>query len=211
MTNYFARQAAGYANEFKRSLGGLVGIATGLLADRHLSDDEIRFLNGWLQTNDAIAYCWPGDVLHARVKAVLADGVITEAERAHLVETLQALLGGTLDDLAASTHATSLAFDEVEAIQFSGSAFCLTGEFVYAPREVCARAIESRGGVVKNSVTKKLQYLIVGGLGSPEWKHGSFGTKIEQAMRHKREGLPVLVVHEDRWVVSLGTCRQSEG
>jgi NAD-dependent DNA ligase len=203
MTNYYARQAAGYANEFRRSLGGLVGIATGLLADRHLSDDEIRFLSEWLQANDAIAYCWPGDVLQARIKGVLADGIISEAERAHLVETLQALLGGTLDDLAASTHATTLTFDEVHTVQFPGSAFCLTGDFVYGPREVCARAIESRGGVVKSSVTKKLNYLIVGGLGSPEWKHGSFGNKIERAMRNKRDGLPILVVHEDWWVASL--------
>jgi NAD-dependent DNA ligase len=211
MTNYYARQAAGYANEFKRSLGALVGIATGLLADRHLSDDEIRFLSHWLDANDAIAFSWPGDVLHARIKAVLADGSITESERLYMVETLQSLLGGTLDNLATSTHAADLAFDDVQTVQFPGSVFCLTGDFVYAAREICARAIESRGGIIKNSVTKKLNYLIVGGLGSPEWKHGSFGTKIEQAMRHKSDGLPLLIVHEDQWISSLQLSHEVEG
>lgn len=203
MANYFARQAAAYENEFKQSLGVLVGIATGLLADRQLVDLEVRFLSEWLESHDEISHSWPGDVVYARIKAIGADGIITEPERVHLVDTLRALIGGTLEGLAASTHVTGLAFDDVGRVVFPGATFCLTGNFVYAPREVCTTETEKRGGQVKNSVTKKLQYLIVGGLGSPEWKHGSFGTKIEQAIRYKREGLPILVVHEDQWASSL--------
>ena len=203
MTNFFARQGAAYANQMKRSLGALVGIAQGLLSDQHLSDQEIRFLNDWLTTNDAIAASWPGDVIHARIRTALADGVVTEAERTHLIDTLQQLIGGALDDLAASTHVTGLAFDDVPGVEFEGARFCLTGEFVYAPREVCATAISKRGGIVGDSVTKKLRYLVVGGLGSDEWKHGSFGTKIEKAILYKRSGLPILIVHEDRWASSL--------
>lgn len=203
MSNFFARQSATYANEMKRSLGALLGIATGLLADRQLNDLEIRFLNEWLQGNSAIATSWPGDVIHARIQGVLSDGVVTESERLHLVKTLQELVGGTLEELASSTHVTQLAFDDVPQLRFSGTSFCLTGDFVFAPREICAREIEQRGGVVIRSVTKKLNYLVVGGLGSPEWKHGSFGIKIEQAIKHKRDGLSVKIVHEDRWASSL--------
>jgi hypothetical protein len=58
----------------------------------------------------------------------------------------------------------------------------------------------SCGYVILN---KKLTYLIVGGLGSPEWKHGSFGTKIEKAMQYKRQGLGIMIVHEDNWAQSL--------
>ncbi|MGE0358104.1 MAG: BRCT domain-containing protein [Burkholderiales bacterium] len=202
MTHFFARQGAAYANDMKRSFGALVGIAQGLLCDRHLSDQEIAFLDDWLLSNDAIATAWPGDVVHARIKSVLADGVVTEAERTHLIDTLTQLIGGSLDKLAESTHVTGLAFDDVSRVAFGGARFCLTGEFVYAPRDVCAVAIESRGGVV-GGVTKKLNYLVVGGLGSSEWKHGSFGTKIEKVMQYKREGVPILVVHEDTWASSL--------
>lgn len=187
----------------KRSLGALLGIAQGLLSDKHLSDQEVRFLNNWLIANEAIAASWPGDVIHARIKSALADGVITEPERAHLVETLQKLIGSTLEDLAASTHVTQLAFDDVPRVDFPKSLFCLTGDFVFGPREVCIAAIEKRGGTTGNSVTKKLRYLVVGGLGSPEWKHGSFGTKIEKAIRYRRDGVGILIVHEDRWASSL--------
>lgn len=203
MTNFFARRAAAYANEMKRSLGALLGIAQGLLSDKRLSDEEVRFLNDWLSANGVIAASWPGDVIHARVKTALADGVITETERAHLVDTLQKLIGGTLEELAASTHVTQLAFDDVASVDFPGSVFCFTGDFVYGPRDVCMTASAKRGGIASNSVTKTLRYLVVGGLGSPEWKHGSFGTKIEKAIRYKRDGVGILIVHEDRWASSL--------
>lgn len=113
MSNFFASQYAGYANDMKRSLGALVGIAQGLLCDGQLTDSEIRFLDAWLTENDAIANAWPGEVVHARVKAALADGVITEAEREHLLDTLTQLIGGSLDELAASTHVTGLALDSI--------------------------------------------------------------------------------------------------
>lgn len=203
MTNFFTRQAAAYRNDMKRSLGALLGITQGLLSDRNLNDQEIAFLNDWLSANDVIATTWPGDVVYARVRAALADGVITDAERTHLVDTLQKLIGGTLDELAESAHVTQLAFDAVPRVEFSGALFCLTGDFVFGSRNVCEATIEKRGGAMSQSVTKKLRYLVVGGLGSPEWKHGSFGTKLEKAMNYKRDGVGIFIVHEDQWASSL--------
>lgn len=203
MSNFFTRQSAEFRNDLNRSLGALVGIAQGLICDSKLNDDEIRFLDRWLRENQNISLSWPGDVVHERVRTVLQDGVVTEVERQHLAQTLQQLIGGTLDELADSTHVTSLAFDEVESLHFQDARFCLTGDFVFAPRSVCADAIERRGGVVSSSVSRKTHYVVVGGLGSPEWKHGSFGTKLEQAMKLKREGASLLVIHEDRWATSL--------
>ena len=205
MSNFFARRGAAYRNELNRSFGALVGIATGMLGDRHLSDAEIDFLSKWLQANEAIAAVWPGDVIYERVRGALADGRISEPERKHLVDTLQSLIGGTLDDLAESTHATSLALDDVSVVMFAERVFCLTGDFAFAPRDICAVEIEKRGGTVKPGISKKVHYLVVGGLGSPEWKHGSFGTKIEKAMELKRNGAPILLVHEDVWARSFHT------
>ncbi|MEO8298648.1 MAG: BRCT domain-containing protein [Burkholderiales bacterium] len=199
MTNFFVRQSAAFKNDLSRSLGALIGIAQGLLCDGHLNDQEIAFLNTWLRENESISLTWPGDVIHQRVMAILQDGVVTEEERSHLMRTLQQLVGGTLEELAEATHVTELIFDEVPDLVFKDSRFCLTGEFVFAPRSTCAEAIERRGGIVSSAVNKKIQYVVVGGLGSAEWKHGSFGTKIEQAMKLKREGVPLRILHEDRW------------
>jgi NAD-dependent DNA ligase len=203
MTNFFKRQSASFRNDLNRSLGALVGIAQGLVCDRHLNDSEITFLKQWIEANEIISLTWPGDVVYARIQAVLADGIVTDVERAHLLDTLQKLIGGSLEELESTTHVSELMFDPVTTLEFSGRVFCLTGDFVFAPRSVCAAAIEERGGAVVGSVTKKLNYLVVGGLGSPEWKHGSFGTKVEKAVALKRDGLPILIVHEDHWANSL--------
>jgi len=203
MSNLFARQGASYKNELNRSLGALLGIAQGMLCDGQLNDDEIKFLNAWLTENSAISTVWPGDVLHARIRDALADGAISAEERAYLAETLRQVIGGDLEDMSAETHVTELALDRDAAVTIPGATFCLSGDFVYAPRAKCELEIEKRSGIVAGSVTKKLTYLVVGGLGSKEWKHGSFGTKIEKAIEYKRAGIPLLIVHEDQWARAL--------
>jgi NAD-dependent DNA ligase len=95
-----------------------------------------------------------------------------------------------------------MGFDDVQRIDFQDQRFCLTGDFIYGPREVCEEAISRRGGIV-GSVTKKLRYLVVGGRGSKEWKHGSFGLKFEKAVQYRRAGSPILIVREDCWASSL--------
>jgi len=191
-----------HRNDVQRSLEALLGLAQGMLADQHLNDAEIRFLLDWLARNASIAAAWPGNVVHARVRSVLDDGVVTEPERQHLVATLQQLIEGTLDEPAPAPGPV-LAFDHPAAIVFPQSRFCLTGEFAYASPEVCAATIERRGGMISSAITRKLNYLVVGGLGSKDWKPGSYGTKVEKALEYKREGAAILIVHEERWASSL--------
>jgi NAD-dependent DNA ligase len=203
MPESYNRIIAKYYNDLKRSAGALIGIAQGVICDRHLSDAEIHFLSEWLCNNDEISQDWPGDILCSKIKEVLADGVITETERQQLIDILQGLIGGTIETLASATHVSQLVFDEVNEIRHGQSRFCLTGDFVYGPRTRCHEEITIRGGIIGESINKKLSYLIVGGLGSPEWKHGSYGTKVEKAMSYKKSGCPILIIHEQCWTRSL--------
>jgi NAD-dependent DNA ligase len=203
MADDWARQALYYRNEFRQAGGLLIGLVTGLVADAVLTDDEIRFLQEWIEVHDEVKYGWPGDIIHRRLHAVLEDGLISEAEREHLLTTLRELIGGNQETLAAATHVTGLAFDPVDEVVFQGCVFCLTGNFVYAPREICESEVVKRGGIVKSSVSKRINYVIVGSLGSQEWKHGSYGTKIEKAIQLRRDGAPLKVVREDVWTAAL--------
>jgi hypothetical protein len=187
----------------KRPLGELLGIARGLLADAELSDHEIRFLNDWLDAHYSIASSFPGNAVHERIRAVLEDGVITAEERSHLVDTLTMLIDDRLEDLAEQVDLTELWFDEVGLIEFDHTRFCLTGNFIYGPREVCKTAIEQRGGVVTPSVSGEAQFLVVGALGVDEWRDGGLGAEIEAAMRMRAQGKPVRIIPEDCWVAQL--------
>lgn len=203
MTTFFTRQNAAFRNDLNRSAGALIGIAQGLLCDGVLNDDEIRFLKNWLEHNEVVATTWPGDVIYSRISRVLEDGIVTTDERDYLIETLRQLIGGSLDELAESAHATELAIDQNVTVTIRDSTFCLTGDFVFALRQNCEDITRKYGGEISKSVTKKVTYLVVGGLGSNEWKHGSFGLKIQKAIDYKRQGIPLSIIHEDQWASAL--------
>jgi NAD-dependent DNA ligase len=202
-SNLYTRQAAAFRNEMRQSCAALVGIVQGILADGELQDREVTFLQSWLRGAESVALTRPGSAIYAQVNDILADGIITTEERAHLTDTLLRLVGGTLDELAESSHVSELPIDAHAEIDVPQRVFCFTGDFVFGPRPICERAVSTRGGIISASVTKKLHYLVVGGLGSAEWKHGSFGTKIEKAVEYRQSGIPIKIVHEDTWASSL--------
>jgi hypothetical protein len=198
MVATFGREI-GSISQFRLSLGALVGVAQRLVCDQKLSDNDIYPLHNWLQYNIGISRRWPGDILHTRVRGILADGIVTEAEHAFLIKTLVKFLSGAGEDLPEPAHVSGLAYDDVDPLVFASKSFCLTGDFVFGPRKFCETVITRRGGTVLGSVTEELHYLIIGSLGRPEWKNGSYGLKIEKTMVYKRIGLPLFVVREDWW------------
>lgn len=191
------------SSSLKQSLGELLGVARGLMADEELTNSEIRFLNDWLEQRYTMTSSFPGNIIHQRIKDVLEDGVITEEERSHLVDTLNLLIDDRLEDLAEQVDLTELWFDEVGLIEFNKARFCLTGNFVFGPREVCKTAIEQRGGIVKPAVGDEIQFLVVGSLGVDEWRTGGLGTEIERAMRLRATGKKVKIIPEDSWAALL--------
>lgn len=187
----------------KESLPELLGLARGLLADEILSNDEIEFLHHWLEQHHAVKSSFPGNIIHDRISEVLADGVITEDERSHLVVTLNLLIENRLDELKDEVELTELWFDDVAAIKFDSTLFCLTGNFVYGPLDQCKKAIEKHGGFVSASVAKELDFLVIGGLGVDEWRHGGLGKEIETAIKLRKESRRVKIIHEDLWASQL--------
>ena len=173
------------------------------MADEVLTDGEIEYLHDWLEDRYAMTSSFPGNVIHERVKEVLEDGVITEEERSHLVETLNMLIDNRLDDLAEQVDLTELWFDEVGLIDFKKKNFCLTGNFVYGPKEVCQTAIEKRGGIVTSSVSDNSEFLVVGGLRVVEWRSGGLRTQIESAMRLRAKRKSLKIIPEGSWVSNL--------
>jgi NAD-dependent DNA ligase len=187
----------------KQSLGELLGLARGLMADQELTDSEIHFLNEWLNERHSMTSSFPGNVIHERIKDVLEDGVVTEEERSHLVDTLNMLIEDRLEDLAEQVDLTELWFDDVGLIEFNKARFCLTGNFVFGPEDVCKTAIEQRGGIVTPSVGDESHFLVVGGLGVDEWRSGGLGAEIELAMKLRAMGKSVKIIPEDSWVAYL--------
>ena len=196
-------QVATDARLLKRSCESLLGICSGLIADGDLNDLEIKFLRTWLAEHSELATTWPGEVVLRRIENVLVDGVVTEAERAHLLETLRQLVGGCFAETGASPDgATALPVDERVIVRIVGHSFCFTGQFLFGTRSLCERSVLDRGGLV-SGIKKDLAFLVVGELSSREWKYTSFGTKIEAALGLKAKGSSLAIVSEAQWIRSL--------
>ena len=181
----------------------LLGLARGLMADQKLNDSEIEFVSEWLDKRSAIKSVFPGNVIYERIREVLADGLVTEEERQHLVDTLNILIEGRLEELADEVEVNEFWFDQVGPIDFHEARFSLTGNFVYGPEKACQAAIEDRGGIVSSIKGHQPQYLVVGGLGVDEWRTGGLGEEIDEALRMRHKGIPVKIISEDQWVSQL--------
>jgi len=203
MNKQFAVDIATDARLLKRGSESLIGIASGLIADGELNNKEIQFLSLWLSENQALSTSWPGEVIYKRVREVLADGVITVEERDYLQKSLTELVGGAFcDDGAIAAGSTDLPVDQSAVVQIPSLAFCFTGQFLFGTRSACEQTVTQRGGRIL-SVSKKLDFLVIGELSSRDWKYSSFGTKIESAMKLKQEGVPLAIVTEAQWARAL--------
>lgn len=182
----------------------LIGICMGIAADGAVHDREVLFLSTWLADNPDVTQEWPGSELGRRVKAILADGIITPDERADLLETLQQLTGNFFSETgAAAPEGPALPIDDDPCIIFGNRCFCFTGRFLYGTRASCERTILRLGGMAVDTVSRKLDYLVIGTLIEPQWINTTYGRKIEKAIACQQEGAELAVVSERQWTAAL--------
>ena len=89
--------------------------------------------------------------------------------------------------------------DDVREISFEGTNFVVTGDFAMITREKVERIIVNWGGVLKTGMSGKVDYLIVGALGSPNYAT-PYGAKVDKALEIQEKGGKVKIVNEDVFV-----------
>ncbi len=80
---------------------------------------------------------------------------------------------------------------------FNEKTFCLTGEFKCATKHEVSKKLQKLGGIEKTSVSSKLDYLIVGGVGSDVWKFGKIGGKQAKAQELNEKDANIKIIDED--------------
>lgn len=189
--------------QFTKSMQTLLGICTGIAADNHINDSEIHFLNTWLTEYNAVANAWPGSIISERVRNVLEDGVITDEDRINLLQTLKHVTGNHfLDTGSSQSEITGMPYDTM-SVAFNQTVFCFTGEFLAGTRAYCRKITEQLGAMTTDNMTLKVNYLVIGTIGSHAWVHESFGNKIAYAMRLKEKEHPIAIITEKHWTDSI--------
>lgn len=186
----------------RAALGRLLNIAERLPSQEAGSSEWVA-LKDSLAENGIPSRRFPVDVIHDEIHAVLGAGGVAEEKKSYLIKILKDLLGAPERELLARAWVSDIDYDSAAEIDFPNRRFCLTGDFIHGPRRRCDGEIRERGGLIAASVSQRVDVLVVGSLGSVEWKRGNFGAKIERAMYYKSQKLPMKILREAVWRTAM--------
>lgn len=189
-----------YFDALRSGLQVLLGILTGIVADRRIRPTEVSALSDWSEEWTHLKGLWPFDEAVAIVTAIITEKATAEAGYNHLFALAQQfpLAGEQTDMFAPLTIQGVCAVDPT--MVFQGKRFTFTGASQKCERKVMETHVEAKGGTHHPSVTKSVDYLVVCDEGNPCWAFACYGRKVEQAYLLRRSGHPIVIAHEaDFW------------
>ena len=187
-----------------RQIDTLIGLSKGITADGRIDQAEAEFLQTWLvQALQADEHPIVRNLL-MKVESFLEDGFLDPDEASELFATLRAITGEETV-LGEMGKPSTLPLDRPPPhLQFRGRQFLFTGTCAFGTRKDCHAVTERLGGVAAKSVTKSVNYLVIGSYVTDSWAHETFGRKIEKAMAYREQGIPIRIVAEEHWANEAG-------
>lgn len=182
-----------------RQIDTLIGLSKGLTADGKVNQAEAEFLQAWLIQNSHSDNPIVVNLLE-RISVMLEDGILDEEESLELLSLLHQISGEETEIGEVSKTSTLPICSPPPKVEFINKTFLFTGTCAFGTRKLCNEAIESLGGDSAKSVTKKLNYLVLGTYVTDSWAHENFGRKIEKAMQYRDAGVPISIITEEHWV-----------
>jgi NAD-dependent DNA ligase len=188
----------------RRSVDALLGMAAGLTADNQINQQEAEFLKVWMehhlrQLDDPVI-----NLLYRRLADMLKDGLLDADESSELLTTLKQFTGETRQSSNPFTSPTTLPLNNpAPMLEWSQRVYLFTGTMAYGPRKTCEALVTQNGGSIGASVSKKIDYLVVGSIGNDQWLHSSYGSKIKKAVEIRDAGANIAIISEEHWQQAL--------
>ncbi|HUQ69437.1 MAG TPA: BRCT domain-containing protein, partial [Planctomycetaceae bacterium] len=204
LTSQFTSENPKY-DAITSDLQRLHGLLEGIIADADINDRELTALRDWIDDHDHLKGCWPYDEIDALVSHVMADHRISPDEHKMLMTFFQDFVkepGHQVTDTEVDWSELGIrgVCASCPEVDFQGRAFCFTGSSAKCSRWKFIQLVESAGGSFAKSMTRTVNYLVIGSNGNSCWAFSCYGRKVEQAMQLRREGHPIAIVHEtDFW------------
>ena len=188
----------GYFDVITSGIQSLTGIIKGISIDNEINIKELEYLDQWLEEHDFLKNTWPYDELYNLTTSIIQDRIITPEEHEALINFCQALVGNKTDNSnSALISSLKTGFYQIDpTITIQENVFCITGNSKKFKRKEIAEKIELYGGFVVDNVSSKLNYLVVCDEKNSCWAFTCYGRKIEEAIKHRKQGKKLLIVHE---------------
>ncbi len=195
-------QSSSYFDLATADMQRLHALLAGIIADGEVTENELRGLSNWLSDHEHLKTCWPYEEIESVITAVLRDGKIDNEEHE--------LLQNFFSEFVAIADNRTIVAPKITKDQniiglcaicpdivFEGKKFGFTGSSSKYSRAQFGELVERLGGIVAGSVTKSLDYLIIGGEGNPCWAYACYGRKVEMAVTLRKNGARLLLIHEN--------------
>jgi NAD-dependent DNA ligase len=190
-----------YFNEVTADMQKLHAVLAGIAADGRITENELNGLSGWLNEHEHLKKCWPYDEVESLIASVMADKKIDADEQKTLMnffgEFVSMYDNKTIVNPGIKEKSNIMGLCAIKPdINFNGL-FCLTGTSAKYSRSDFKKVIAELGGATTDSVTKNVNYLVVGAEGNPNWAFACYGRKVETAVTLRKNGHQIMIIHEN--------------
>ncbi|GLU55198.1 hypothetical protein Dfri01_46590 [Dyadobacter frigoris] len=192
-----------YYNLITSTIQQLTGLVSGIVADRNINVKEVNELNLWIQENSFLAGTWPFDDLLTNVRKIILEGFITPKLHDDLLRFCDSVNVIPVNGETNGKKLVAAVSEEKVQILIQESSFCITGASKLYTRRQIAEIVELHGGVMQDSVSGKLNYLVVCDDKNACWAFASYGRKVEKAIQLKTKGKGPAVIYEEDLFDSL--------
>jgi BRCA1 C Terminus (BRCT) domain len=202
-------KSAEFFNVATADMQRLHGLMGGIAADGEIKESELRGLADWLYEHEHLKTCWPYEEVESVITSVLRDKTILASSHELLLNFFSEFTAVDENRPLEGSHkalSTPAVCAVCPDVTFEGKVFAFTGSSAKYSRDEFREIVEQLGGTFATSVSKKLDYLIIGADGNPCWAYSCYGRKVEMAVALRKAGARILLVHENDFQDALADC-----
>lgn len=189
----------------------LQGILHGILSDKIIRDEEILSLEEWLNDKVHLKSYYPYDELVSIIDDILEDQIITEQERKLLEryciefvnkDLLSAYTEEDIQSLKSKMTISAICATD-PTIDFHKKTFAITGQITKGEKKRLIDKLTEKGGQYSHKISDKVNYLIIMDTSALLWAFEPFGRKIDQALKLRLSGIPLVIVSKKDFLKAL--------
>lgn len=207
---------SGEIDLYSKDMRVLHGILQGISADSKILKSELNYLQKWLISRSDYYDKWPVKDLNELLSSILEDNRVTKQEERSFLEFAkgfsQHFVSGFESDSSIlpdkpfltsespTVNSIENIVDNACPIIIHGNSFCFTGQMKAGKRKDIESKLKAAGGINKSSISKELNYLVIGANSNPAWMYSTYGRKIEKVMEYNSSGSNIFILHENRFI-----------
>lgn len=204
-------------------LAFLVSVVPGTRAK--IKKADFLFMCNWLAENKNFCNEWPLCVVRDSIKMCSPQHYFDEykefLDESLLLDSIKRMtpqdffineygtIGRQFKAIRLYLYKKSFIEDEIfstEKVYLKNKRFYFTGDFIYGSQTDCENETIKNGGKAAYLYDSGIAYLVVGALGSKNWKFGNYGTKIQNAiLKTDARQANIQIIREKDWYIALSS------